>query len=125
MNKLIVEYYGNRMKPEEDCYDIFCVDENGNKNYVCGGFNKDQVNVATFAINCYMTIESTKGISFKVDDEVKVRGDSGTWFDGKIMEVKDFGFGVIDYKILVENQDDKQIVNLNDVTRIKLKEKVE
>ena len=67
MNKLIVEYYGNRMKPEEDCYDIFCVDENGNKKYVCGGFNKDQVNVATFAINCYMTIESTKGISFKVD----------------------------------------------------------
>lgn len=125
MYKLIVEYYGNRMKPEEDCYDIFCEDENGNKKYVCGGFNKDQVNVATFAINCYMTIESTKGISFKVDDEVKVRGDSGTWFDGKIMEVKDLGFGMIDYKILVKNQDDEHIVNLNDVTRIKLKEKIE
>ena len=123
VKELIVEYLGNRLDSKKDSYDIYYKDENGSTHYICGGFDRDQVNIATFAINNFILVEENLTKIFNVNDTVEIRGNSGTWYDGKIIEVKEIAFNSFSYIVLVKDENEEETIEINNLNNIRLKEK--
>lgn len=120
--KVIVEYYRYRYpnNQNEDCYDIYIEnEEDKTREYLCGGFDIDQVNVARFVLEKYISKEYLLINNLKVNDKVEVCGESGTWYNGIITNISDNK-----YEVLVSNEKEQLTVNIEDLNKIRLKKEV-